>query len=409
MQPFLRSFAIATAFAAGVSVTGCNGGSSTSVPPVAVATAPVILVAGSQRTFSGTDSQTHVYASPSPGQSNYMSASTFTGTTTIAKAAMGAPAAWDVNQVVHYTITQAAKSGTQSLTADTDTFDNQTMSGKATTIAQVASNATDTANNVSAGLAGGGPYTLTTTTSTTNLVPVTTVFPLQTGLTTIEPLARTMKETQTDRNSGGAPPPSSYVYIAAQSATYANDGSFSVNPRTYSNGDIRLLTESANGTAKQSDTTTPYAETIGVATLSGASYVIPVSITTTSGVTTSYDAADWYPGAALAPSPLEVRSVTIKGPASGLPSACSGAIAQPNLVEIDTNQTTLNVFGSYAVETQQAFNSNGITDCLIRSTTTKSYDATTGALTEMTTDSFTQVLKSATTTSSSVRKAGRPA
>jgi hypothetical protein len=404
MQSSLRSFLVAAALAAGASMEGCNGGSSTTVPPVPVATAPVILVAGSTRTFSGSDSQMYVYASPSPGQSNYTATSTFSGTTTISKAAAGAPAAWDVNQTVHYTVTQAAKAGTQALTSDTDTFDNQTMTGKTTTISQVASQETATANDVSAGLAGGGPYTLTTTSSTTNVVPVTTVFPLQTGLTTTEPLSRTTKETQTDRNAGGAPPPLPFVFITAQSATYANDGSFSVNPRTYSNGDNRLLTESSNGTAKQTDTTSPFAQTIGLATLSGPSYVIPVSITTSGGVTTSYNAVDWYPGGALAPAPLELRTVTIKGPASRLPSACSGAMTLPNLVEIDTNQTTLNVFGSYSTETQQAFNTNGISDCLIRNTVTKSYNITTGMLTVTATDAYTQILKSVTTASSSKRK-----
>ena len=194
------------------------------------------------------------------------------------------------------------------------------------------------------------------------------------------------------------------MFITAQSATYANDGSFSVNPRTYSNGDNRLLTENANGTAKQTDTTSPFAETVGLATLSGSSYVIPVSITTSGGVTTSYSAADWYPGGALAPAPLELRTVTIKGPASSLPAGCSGAMTLPNLVEVDTNQTTLNVFGSYSSETQQAFNTNGITDCLIRNTITKSYDLKTGLLSETATDAFMQVLKSVTTASSSTRK-----
>ena len=126
-------------------VAACNGGgSSTTVPPVAVATAPVILVAGSRRTFAGTDSQMVVYASPSTGQSNYNAASTFSGTTTISKSAPGAPAAWDVNQTIKYTVTQAAKAGTQALSADTDTFDNQTTSGKTTTIAQIASQETAT-------------------------------------------------------------------------------------------------------------------------------------------------------------------------------------------------------------------------------------------------------------------------
>src|SRR5580698_229781 len=119
MQSSFRSFLVAAALAVGASMAGCNGGSSTTVPPVPVATAPVILVAGSTRTFAGTDSQMYVYASPIPGQSNYTATSTFAGTATISKAAAGAPAAWDVNQTVHYTVTQAAKAGTQALTADT--------------------------------------------------------------------------------------------------------------------------------------------------------------------------------------------------------------------------------------------------------------------------------------------------
>ncbi len=398
-----RSLLVAAAIGSGVTAAGC-GGSTSVPPPVAVATAPVILVAGSQRVFSGTDSATHVYASPSPGQSNYTSASTFAGTTTISKAAAGAPAAWDVNAVVAYTITQPAKSGAQTLSTDTDTYENQTFAGKTTTIAQIASKSTTKANDLSAAQAGGGPYTLTSVATTTNTVPVTTVFPLQTGLTTTEPLARTVAESATDLNAGGAPPPPSYVYVTGQSATYGNDGSFSYNPQTRSNGEIRVTTENPNGTASEADKNTSYAETIGLPTLSGSSYVIPVAITNTSGVKTSYTAADWYPGGALAPSPLEFKTVAIKGAVSSLPSACSGALAVPNLVEVDTTQTTLNVFGAYSLETQQAFQANGINDCIVRSIVTTNYDIKTGALTETTTESYTQVLKSVTPASSMLRK-----
>jgi hypothetical protein len=394
MAYFRQSGVLATA-ALAVAAAGCSGGGSSPAPtPSSAATPPAILVAGNQRTFTGTDTTTHVYASPSPGQANYTSASTFAGTTTINTAASGAPAAWDINSTVTYTVTQAATTGTQTLSTDTDTYENQTMSGSQTTISETGSKSTTTASDVSAAAAGGGPFTLTTKATTAYVSPFTNdVYPLQTGPSITEPLARTITESQTDLNAGGGSPPSPYYYVTSEAETYNNDGSYMIDPRNYSNGDMRVLTESSNGSASQSDSTNSYAETIGVPQLVGGIYKIPVAVTNSSGsLTTNYDATDWYAGNALPTTPLETETVTVKGETTTLPAACAGALAEPNVFEVDTNISTLNVFGSSQTELQQAFNSNGINDCLLRTTTTMDYSVETGNLTETTTDTYAQIL-----------------
>jgi len=401
-----RQSLIVVAAALAASATGCGGSSGGSVTPRPTTTAspPTILVAGSQRTFTGTDTTSHVYANPSPGQANYTSASSFTATTTIQDAASGAPATFDVNSVVDYTVTQAATTGTQTLTSDSDTFENQTMSGSTTTISEPANTSVTTANDVSAAAAGGGPYTLTTNDSTQYVTPFTNgVYPLQTGSSINEPLARTVTENQTDLNSGNGTPPSSYVYTTSLVQTYNGDGSYTIEPRNYSNGVARNVVENSNGTATVSDTNDSFAEVVSLPTLVGATYFIPVSVTNTSGTTTTaYSAADWYPGNANPPSPLETETLTVKGPVGSLPSGCAGALAEPNIVEVDTNVATLNVFGSYETEAQQAYNSNGINDCILRTTTTLDYSLTTGAPTETIVENYAEVL-TAVGTASKVR------
>jgi hypothetical protein len=392
-MPYFRQSFVLAAAALAVAAAGCSGGSSPTPTPHTTPPPPTILVAGSQRTFTGTDTTTHVYANPSPGQANYTSASTLAATTTIEPAAAGAPAAWDINSTVTYAVTQAATTGTQTLTSDTDTYENQTMSGSSTTISETGSKELITANDLSAAAAGGGPYTLTTNDTTAYVSPFTNdVYPLQDGASITEPLARTVTESQTDLNAGGGPPPSSYNSITSEAETYNNDGSYTIDPRNFSNGDIRVLTENANGTASESDSTNSFAESIGAPALVGALYLIPVTVTSASGTTTNYEATDWYPGSGFPPSPLETETLTVKGQTATLPSACAGALAEPDVFEVDTNITTLSVFGSYVTELQRAFNSNGINDCILRTTTTLDYSATSGALTETTTDTFAEVL-----------------
>ena len=117
----------------------------------------------------------------------------------------------------------------------------------------------------------------------------------------------------------------------------------------------------------------------------------------------SQNAADWYPGAALPPQPLALDTLTVKGPATTLPAGCSGAIAEPNVVEVDAAQTSLNVNGTYEKQTQQQFDSNGTLVCVLRTTTTSSYNNNTGVLLVTATEAYAQILTSLTGASSAVR------
>ena len=92
--------------------------------------------------------------------------------------------------------------------------------------------------------------------------------------------------------------------------------------------------------------------------------------------------------------PFQTETVTVKGPASTLPAGCAGAITQPNVYEVDLNESTLNIDASYATEYQQTFNSNGNPVCVLRTTTTNDYSLTTGLETQTTTETFTEVLTS---------------
>jgi len=366
--------------------------------PTASGSAPTILVAGAKHTFTGSETTSVVYAAPSPGQANFTATSTFTDTTTFSLAPSGSPATYDVNEKLAYTVTQPAKAGLQTLSLDTDVYENQTMSGNSTTVSETAYKDVITANDVDAGNAGGGPYTLTTNDTSSYTTPFTVgVYPLQTGSSVTEPLARTFAATFTDEAASGATPPPSYEYETSENSTYNNDGSFSITPRKYSNGAIRDIEESSNGSAHQANTTSSLAETIGVPVSSSGSFEIPVSETNSSGTNTAtFKAADWYPGAALPPSPLESEIFTVKGPAASLPAGCIGAISEPNLVEIDEAHTDINVFGTYETESEQLFDSNGITVCVLRTTTTKDYAPTTGTLTQTTTENFAEALTSVT-------------
>jgi hypothetical protein len=412
----LKFYRIALFSGVGLTATAlaaCGGGNHGSMPGTPNPVTSPVLVAGKVAHYTGTDTTTHVYQSPSPTQQNYTAGYTFAQTTTVNAAASGAPAPFDVNVVDTYTTTQAPTAGTQRTTSTTDDFENQTASGSSTTVTLVSSKAVATGTDVTAGNAGGGPYTTVGTTTTTYGTPRTLgVYPLVTGATLTQPQGRTVAVSTTDANAGGQAPSTTFVSSSAQ--TYANDGSFT-RTNQISNGEQDVFTENANGSATESATGPVYAlqATIGVPVPGTAGYTIPVSSTkqfATTGATpapsatpASYNAIDWYPGAALPPSPLVSETQSVKGAASTLPSGCSGAIAEPNVVEVDDTLTSLDVNGSYETQTQQSFNSNGTNVCILRTTTTNSYDTNTGLPTQVTTETYAQILTSLTLPSSSIR------
>ena len=72
-------------------------------------------------------------------------------------------------------------------------------------------------------------------------------------------------------------------------------------------------------------------------------------------------------------------------------------------MEVDAAQTSLNVNGTYEKQTQQQFDSNGTLVCVLRTTTTSSYNNNTGVLLVTATEAYAQILTSLTGASSAVR------
>jgi hypothetical protein len=391
---------------------GGGGGSAVSVSP----TTPKILIAGKVSKFTGSDTIVHTFANPAPGQANYTEAYTFAQTTTVNLAAAGAPAPYDVNVTATYTASQAPAAGTQKESTTTDSFETQAGNGANLQVLLVAQNTSATGIDISGGLTGGGPYTLTTSTSTKFATPQTLgIYPLVTGATYAEPLARTVATTETDANPGGAGPALAYESSASQ--TFASGGGFTRTAQ-FTNAETSTLTESANGSAQLQETGPLFtlSETIGVPVAGATGYTIPVTFTrqpATLGATpapsatpVASSAVDWYPGGALPAQPLSSETITVKGAATTLPAGCSGALAQPNTVEVDEKLTTLNVDGSAQTLTQQRFDSNGTNVCVLRTTTTNTYAVTTGLPLETSTETYTQILTNLTVPTAAAQAVG---
>jgi hypothetical protein len=121
---------------------------------------------------------------------------------------------------------------------------------------------------------------------------------------------------------------------------------------------------------------------------------IPVNVDIT-GATSSnatYLALDWYPGN-VPTTPLVLDTQTVIGPVSTLPSACAGALLQPDMVEVDTTNNNLNTVGAnYSTTTTQTFNSNGVSVCTLTQQVSTSYNLRTGAVFSTTTTLTTAIL-----------------
>jgi len=406
-----------------LAVASCSmGGNLAGVVPLGPAASPsasptasaaAVLVAGKVAQYTGTDVTAFVYASPGPTQANYTAGYTFAQTTTVNAAATGAPAPFDVNVATTYTTTQTPTTGFQHISQIVDNYESQTASGASETVALVASKSVTVDTDLTAGANGGGPYTSTSTVTTTYASPrAVGVYPLVTGEVTTPTIARTATTSTTDVNAAGTRPNTTFPVSVTQS--YASDGS-TTKTSVISNGEQNVFTESSNGSATENVTGPIYLaqETIGVPVPAAGVYTIPYTYArqdVQSGPTPvptitprASNAADWYPGGALPPSPLVLATVTVKGPATALPGGCSGAIAEPNVVEVDSVQSSLNVNGTYETQTQQTFDSNGTAVCVLRTTTTRSYDNSTGLLLVTATEAYAQILTSLTSPSPSAR------
>ncbi len=366
--------------------------------------------------YTGTDIITHVFPNPTGTQANYTAGYTFKLTRSIEAAAAGAPASIDINAVTAYTTTQDPGTGVTNVSTTTDTFDNQVAANGGTSIQEVASKSVATGIDESAGTLGGGPFTKVTTTTTTYASPqINGVYPLVAGASVSQPIGRTVTTAATDANGGVSD--TATTFDISSNDTIASDGSYTL-VQQLSNGESQTTVEgpTGSGTIAASGPLYTLADTIGVPSNPGTGFTIPITIYkqyVTAGptpaptaTTVAYSAADWYPGNALPGTPFQTDTATVRGAVTTLPAACAGAIAEPNVFEIDTNEATLNIDASYSTETQQSFNSNGTPVCVLRTTTTNAYSLTTGALSQTTTETYAEILTGVGTaaTSGSLRK-----
>jgi hypothetical protein len=396
MNPTVRTqLAALTLVLAGIGLSNCGGGgSSSSTPstPVATGSPPApILIAGATYQYDGIESVVIAYASPSATNVNSTAAYTYVANQSVLASAAGAPAPFDINRVTTYTPTTAPVSGELLLNATTDTYESQSFSGATETIATAGAKDTTNGVDLSAALRlGGGPFNETSTATTTETTPVTdAVYPLVTGSSMVESLARTVTTVSTDANAGGT-----YGGGGTTAETYNGDGSYT---RTFTATDGSLkqqqtVTSVGTASAAAQTATASTVTAIAVPTSSGGPSTIPVTVTNVlTGVVTNDVAADWYPGGAQPATPLAATTVTVVGPVA-LPSGCAIAGTAPAVIENSITTSNLNLLGAYTTSNEQLYNANGINICHTITTLTSNYNDTTGALTSTTTTTISEAI-----------------
>jgi hypothetical protein len=359
---------------------GGGGGESTS-----------LLQVGMQREYTGTTTRSVVYEEPTATLPNNTLVYTFTENQSVQQAATGAPADFDVHSDYAYTVVTDPGVGIVPISQTVDTYENLQVADGNQTIVSLGQNAVTVSNDETSNALGGGPYTETSTTSTTYTTPRDGFpYPLQTGATLTTPQSQTQTTTFTDVNASNAAPPNGSDVGYTMTRTENVDGSFTYKS-TYVNGNASSRTENSDGSGSDSFTTAAgtTATTVGVPVTADGASTIPVvrTVIAKTSVATNYSAADWYPGNAAPSSPLVLETRTVVGPTSTLPAECSGAVLQPYIYEIDTTTTDLNtVAASYSSTTTRNFNAgNGALVCQLSTEVSSSYDLLTGALISTTT------------------------
>jgi hypothetical protein len=360
-------------------VSSCGGGGSSNQ------SSPILEV-GMQRQYGGTVTRSVVYANPTATMQSNTLVYTFLEKQSVQQAANGAPATFDVNSAYTYSVVQDPGVGTVPLSQTVDTYENLRIAGDSQTVTTVGQKVVAVSNDETSNALGNGPYTETSTTTSTFTTPREGFpYPLQTGATMTTPQSETQSITFTDVNASGSAPSngSNVGYTTTRSEN--DDGSFSYQS-TYVNGNTSSRTQDSNGSGSETFTsaTSSTTTTVGLPVTANGANTIPVtrSVTSTTTTDTNYSAADWYPDNGVPNSPLVLQSRTVVGPASSLPSECGGAVLRPNIYEIDTTTTALNtVAASYSATTTRNFSAgDGASICQLSTETTSAYDLLTGAI-----------------------------
>jgi hypothetical protein len=363
---------------------GDNQGGSSQTP---------ILRVGMQRQYVGTATRTIVYANPTANAPNNTLVYSFTENQNVLQVENSAAANFDVHTDYTYSVVQDPGVGTVPISQSVDNYENLLVSGDSQMTATVAQNTVVASNDETSNALGGGPYTETTTTSSTYPSARNSFsYPLQTGATMNVPQSSVQDIAFSDVDASGTAPPNGSNLSYTKTRTENEDGSFSYQT-AYVNSDSVDLTQSSDGSGSDTSTSATAATTttLGLpATANGVS-TLPIarsSVSAATGATTntSYTAADWYPTSGAPNSPLVLQAETVLGPVSSLPAQCSGALPRPNIYEIDTTTTSqVTISPSYSVTKTRSFNADGVTVCSLSQETSYDYDLLTGALTSTTT------------------------
>lgn len=382
-----------------VLLSACGGGGSDNgtTNPNQATISPILQV-GMQRQYIGASTRSVAYTTPTTSNINNTLSYTFTENQSVLQAPANAPGNFDVNSIYAYSVTQDPGVGNVPISQTVDDYRNLVLSGTNQYTVDYGQNSTTIANDETANALGGGPYSQTTVTSQIYTTPrASLTYPLASGAVNTIPQSYTQSINFTDVNASSAAPPNGSNYGYTRNRTQNNDGSFSYL-QTGVTGVDATYTMNSDGSGSSvisnSNTSTTTTNTISVPVLNNNIYTIPVNvaIASASPSNTNYPAFDWYPGNTPA-APLILETQTVVGPTATLPTACVGALVQPNMVEVDTSTTSMNtVNASYAVTTTQSFNSNGVSVCTLNQETSTSYSLQTGAVFATTTTQTTTIL-----------------
>jgi hypothetical protein len=367
---------------------GSTGGGQTGPTP--------ILQVGMQRQYTGTTTRSVAYVNPSSTQSNSTLAYNFAETVNVLQAPANSGAQFDVHANYNYTITQDPGTGALPVSEAVDTYENLLTNGTEQATSTVGEVVTSIQNDESANHLGNGPYTITTNTTYNYPTPIPGLtFPLQAGTSMSLPVGEVVNTNYQDLNASGSAPSNGSNVAYTSQTTKNNDGSFTTQTNRV-NGVVltSAMNSDGSGSFSSSGGTSSYVTSIGAPVQANGMYTIPVNyvLNAPSLSNSSFNAQDWYPGNGLPPNPLASQIKKIVGPVAALPAACNGAVAQPNMFEVDTTQTSLVTTGTYLVSTTQAFNANGVVVCSLLNQTNTSYDVYTGGVVSTTTTQTTTLL-----------------
>ena len=355
-----------------------------------------------QRQYSGSATRTVVYVTPTSTNPNNTLTYSYTELQNVLQAPASAPANFDIHSVYAYQVTMDPGTGAVPVSLVVDDYRNLIVTGTNQMTSDVAQNSTVINSDESANALGGGPFVQTTITTSTYTTPRPGLsFPLQTGAVLTVPQSEVQQIAFTDLNLSGVEPSDGNNGAYTDSRTQGNDGSFTFS-RVYVGPFAEKYTENSDGSATFSrwgtlTNQTATMTTIGVPVSKNGVYTIPVNVSEYSKTPSegNYLATDWYAGGALPTSPLIQEAQTVIGPVSSLPTQCNGALAQPNMFEIDATTKNLNTTnGTYSVTTRRTFTSSskGVTVCTLTTEVSNVYAILTGALSSTTTTQTTSVL-----------------